>query len=36
MDFQEVGWKVVDCIVLAQNGDRCLALVNAVMNFLAL
>jgi len=35
MDFQEVGWKVVDCIALAQNGDRRRVLLNVVMNFRA-
>jgi hypothetical protein len=32
MDLQEVGW--VEWIVLAQDGDRWQALVNAVMNHL--
>jgi hypothetical protein len=32
MDFKEVGCGVMDWIGLAQDRDRCLALVNAVMN----
>jgi hypothetical protein len=32
MDLQEVGCGDVDWIVLAQNGDRWRALVNAIMN----
>jgi hypothetical protein len=28
-----VGWGDVDCIGLAQDNDKCKALVNAVMNF---
>jgi hypothetical protein len=35
MDFQDLVLKVVDCIALAQDGDRCRALVNAVMKFRA-
>ena len=31
MDFQDVGCKGVDWIDLAQDRDRCGALVNAVM-----
>ena len=34
--FQELGWKVVDYIALAEDRDRCRAPVNAVMNFRAL
>jgi len=33
MDLQEVGFGVVDQIELAQDRDRCRALVTAVMNF---
>jgi hypothetical protein len=32
MDLREVGWVGMDWIQLAQNRDRCRALVNAVMN----
>jgi len=32
MDLQEVGYGVMDWIGLAQNRERCWALVNAVMN----
>jgi len=32
MDLEEVGWRSMDWIDLAQNKDRCWALVNAVMN----
>jgi len=35
MDLQEVEWGVLDCIDLAQDRDRWLALVNAVMNIQA-
>jgi len=33
MDFKEAGWKAVNCIYLAQGGDKWRALVNTVMNF---
>jgi hypothetical protein len=32
MDLQEVGWGGMDWIDMAQDWDRWLALVNAVMN----
>ena len=32
MDFQEMGFRVVDWIRLAQDKDRWRVLVNAVMN----
>ena len=32
MDFQEVGWGGLDWIDLAQDRDRWLVPVNAVMN----
>jgi hypothetical protein len=31
-DIREVGWEDMNWIELAQNRDRCRALVNAVMN----
>jgi hypothetical protein len=33
MDLQEVGWGCMDWIDMAQDRDRWLALVSAVMNF---
>ena len=33
MDSQEVGWGGMNWIDLAQDRDRCQALVNAAMNF---
>ena len=33
MDLQEVGWEGIDLIELAQDRDRCRALVSTVMNF---
>jgi hypothetical protein len=35
MDFQEVGWRAMDWIDLAQNRDRWRALVNVVMSLSA-
>jgi hypothetical protein len=32
MDLREIGWGSVDWIQLAQDRDRCRALVNMVMN----
>jgi hypothetical protein len=32
MDLREVGWDGMDLIDLAEDRDRCRALVNAVMN----
>ena len=31
---EDVGWEVVDWIILARDRDRCRAVVNTVMNFL--
>jgi hypothetical protein len=33
MDLQEVGYEGMDWTDLAQDRDRCVALVNEVMNF---
>jgi hypothetical protein len=33
MDFQEVGWRGMDLIDLAQDRDKWRSLVNAVTNF---
>jgi hypothetical protein len=33
MDLVDIGWGGVDCIGLAQDGDKWRALVNAVMKF---
>jgi hypothetical protein len=32
MDFGEIGWDGMDWIELAQDRDKCRALVNTVMN----
>jgi hypothetical protein len=32
MDIVDIGWGGVDWIGLAQDGDKCRALVNAAMN----
>jgi hypothetical protein len=32
MDLREIGWDSMDWIDLAQDRDKCTALVNAVMN----
>jgi hypothetical protein len=32
MDFREIGWDVMDWIYMAQDRDKCRALVNTVMN----
>jgi hypothetical protein len=32
MDFQEVGWGCMDWIDMAQDRNRCRAVVSAVMN----
>ena len=34
MDLKDVGWRSMVWIYLAQDRDRCRALVNVVMNFL--
>jgi predicted CoA-binding protein len=31
MDFQEIGWEGVEWIHMAQNRDKCQALVNTVI-----
>jgi hypothetical protein len=36
MDLKEIESENVDCIYLSQEGDRWLALVNAVMNLCVL
>jgi hypothetical protein len=33
IDLKEVGWKRLDWIDVTQDRDRCLAGMNAVMNF---
>jgi hypothetical protein len=33
MDLREIGWKVVDCIHLAQDRDQWRAVVNTVTKF---
>jgi hypothetical protein len=35
MDLLEIGWGGVDWIGLAQDRDKCRAVVNMVMNILA-
>ena len=32
MDFKETDWDCMDCINVAQDRDRCWAVVSAVMN----
>jgi hypothetical protein len=32
MDLREIGWGGMDCIDLAQDGDKWRALVNTAMN----
>jgi hypothetical protein len=32
MDLVEIRWDDVDCIGLAQDRDRCRALVNSILN----
>jgi hypothetical protein len=32
MDLREVGWEIMDWIDLAEDRNRCRALVNAAMN----
>jgi hypothetical protein len=34
-DLREIGWGCMDWIDLAQNSDRCKAVVNTVMNLQA-
>jgi hypothetical protein len=36
MDVREIGWECVELIQLAQDRNRCRALVNTVMNLLVL
>ena len=33
MYIREIGWKCVECIYLAQDKDKCRAVVYMVMNF---
>jgi hypothetical protein len=33
MDLKEIGWGVIDWILLAQDRDQWRALVNTVINF---
>jgi len=32
MDVTEIAWEGLDCTRLAQDGDKCRAVVNTVMN----
>jgi hypothetical protein len=32
MDIREIGWKVVDCIYLAEDWDKWWAVVNTVIH----
>jgi hypothetical protein len=34
MDHNEMGWKSVDCICLAEDGGRWMAAVNKIINHL--